>query len=417
MKKFVHAALCAAVFLTLCSCERTQTTHKGGYEDVFVYFGLGYNDLSPNILEDFMEIQEGILPGKERDEAFLAYIHTTKTYGDYETDTPAYLIQVYRKAGVTRLDTLKAYTANGIWSGTYPERYFSAKASSIREVLLDVEKMFPSKHYGMMVSSHGTGWLPERYLKGSESIWMAGTDAHGEVFPATKSIGVQVTGTAGRLTTYEIDIRDFAEAIPMKMDYIIFDACLMGGVEVAWQLKDKCEQIVFSPAEILRQGFKYSTLSWDLFSGAKPDLQAVANDYFDTINAQTGYMQSATVTIVDCRKLDGLARSFKTICDTHETVLSSADRYMVQPYFYDGKKYFYDLRDYARVMGATEEELRTLDTALAECVTLHRETDKFFSVKQERCCGLSCYIPINGRTDLNSYYRTLSWNDATGLVK
>ena len=85
MKKFVHAALCAAVFLTLCSCERTQTTHKGGYEDVFVYFGLGYNDLSPNILEDFMEIQEGILPGKERDEAFLAYIHTTKTYGDYET--------------------------------------------------------------------------------------------------------------------------------------------------------------------------------------------------------------------------------------------------------------------------------------------------------------------------------------------
>ena len=96
MKKFVHAALCAAVFLTLCSCERTQTTHKGGYEDVSVYFGLGYNDLSPNILEDFMEIQEGILPGKERDEAFLAYVHTTKTYGDYETDTPAYLIQVYR---------------------------------------------------------------------------------------------------------------------------------------------------------------------------------------------------------------------------------------------------------------------------------------------------------------------------------
>ena len=32
-------------------------------------------------------------------------------------------------------------------------------------------------------------------------------------------------------------------------------------------------------------------------------------------------------------------------------------------------------------------------------------------------CGLSMYLPADGSAHLDNYYRTLSWNRATGLVK
>ncbi|HAZ73953.1 MAG TPA: hypothetical protein DCW53_00985, partial [Rikenellaceae bacterium] len=361
MKKIISALLGAVSLLVAASCDKSEIHHKGEYEDVFIYLGLGYNNLSPSLMDDYIEMQEGIMPGKSRDEAFLVYMHNTKTYGDYHTDTPAYLIQVYRESGQTRLDTLKTYKAEASAS-----HYISAQASSVKNVLLDVQELFPSRHYGMMFSSHGTGWLPEGYLTKPRVSDLSLTDENGVAFPATKSVGAQSIGQGNNMTTYEIDIMDLADAIPFKMDYIIFDACLMGCVEVAWQLKDKCDMLLFSPAEILTQGFKYSTLSWNLFSAERPDLKAVANDYFDTINSQSGYSQSATVTLLDCRELYAVADSFRAICSSHESYLSTSLRNTVQPYFYDSKRYFYDLRDYAKVMGASEDEMKNLNEALED---------------------------------------------------
>jgi hypothetical protein len=31
--------------------------------------------------------------------------------------------------------------------------------------------------------------------------------------------------------------------------------------------------------------------------------------------------------------------------------------------------------------------------------------------------GFSMYLPSNGHAELDKYYRTLKWNQATGLVK
>ena len=67
---------------------------------------------------------------------------------------------------------------------------------------------------------------------------------------------------------YEMNIEDFAAAIPMKMDYIIMDACLMGGIEVAYALKDKCDRIIFSQAEVIGDGLcEYDTMASRLLAG------------------------------------------------------------------------------------------------------------------------------------------------------
>ena len=85
--------------------------------------------------------------------------------------------------------------------------------------------------------------------------------------PDVKSIGVQ---NISKSELIEIDITDLAEAIPMNMDYIIFDACFMGGVEVAYELMEKCDKMVFSQTEILADGMDYKTMCSYLFAAGEP---------------------------------------------------------------------------------------------------------------------------------------------------
>lgn len=52
--------------------------------------------------------------------------------------------------------------------------------------------------------------------------------------PVLKSFGSQSVADS---LAYEMNINDMAEAIPMKLDYILFDACFMGGIEVAYEFR------------------------------------------------------------------------------------------------------------------------------------------------------------------------------------
>ena len=191
----------------------------------------------------------------------------------------------------------------------------------------------------------------------------------------------------------------------------------MGCVEVAYELKDVCDKLVFSPTEVLTMGFDYSTLSRNLFSWDSPDLEQVALDYFSLYDKKSGYERSASVSVVDCTRVGALAECFAAIVENHADRMLYVDRSKVQRYFYDYKHWFYDLRDFALAGGATESEMNVLDAALDDFVILHRETPGFFDVELERCCGISSYIPIYSEPGLNDYYRELKWNKAVGLVK
>ena len=92
-------------------------------------------------------------------------------------------------------------------------------------------------------------------------------------------------------------------------------------------------------------------------------------------------------------------------------------RNKVQAYFYNELHWFYDLRDIFAQAGASLTELAQLDAALDECVLYKDATPTFFGLKLLRVCGLSSYIPMPERESLNDYYKTLSWNKATGLIQ
>ncbi|MBP5635828.1 MAG: hypothetical protein J6W83_05530 [Bacteroidales bacterium] len=409
------------VAVILVACNGFDRPYEGTYEKVLVYVGLGYNNLSGNLLKNLSDMQEGILPGVASNCAIVAFCHNTASNGDYSTVNPPRLVRVLRGSdGKPVLDTLK----------TYESMSLSPTKESLHEALLDVQKMFPSHSYGMLFSSHGTGWIPAGYQSGNEASsirqralssddypYSSFAGVSGESpWPETKAVGNQYILSAKNVRWLEL--ADFVDAIPMRLDYLILDACLMGTVEVAWEFKDICRYFVASPTEILTDGMIYKTLSWDMLSGAQADLQTYCEEYFDYYNGQSGTRRAGTIALVDCSQLDALATAFRAIVDAHRDNMFDCLA-TVQRYFYSSSTYrfYYDLRDFADQLGATPGELAQLDAALAAAIPYHAETPAFFDLPLERCCGISVYIPDPLRTKLNSFYRTLGWNSATHLVE
>ena len=79
---------------------------------------------------------------------------------------------------------------------------------------------------------------------------------------------------------------------------------------------------------------------------------------------------------------------------------------------------FFDLEDIMIKAGVPESELEALSNALEECVTCKFATPTFLTyLKIQHHSGFSMYLPSNGHAELDKFYRTLKWNQATGLVK
>ena len=257
-----YLILLAAVLLA--GCNGIERPFTGTFDQVLIYYGMGYNNLSGNLRTNLDQLRSDVLPGLSYDKAIVVFSHNTSVSGDYKTYNEPVLMRFYRGSdGKPVTDTLKVYDNMDV----------SASKESMRQVLEDVKERFPARRYGLLVSSHGTGWLPPGYNYNSEAPRQTRRKAlaqPAQPWPETKAIGNQYLGSSANTTWVQLE--DFAEAIPMHLDYLILDNCLSGAVEVAYELKDVCDRLVISPAEILTAGMVYSTLSWDMFAGGDPDL-------------------------------------------------------------------------------------------------------------------------------------------------
>lgn len=380
-----YLLLLAAVLLA--ACDGIDRPFEGIYDQVLIYYGMGYNNLSANLKQNLTDLQRDVLPGLRHDKAILAFIHTPASAGDYTTPNPPVLMRIYRgQDGKPVCDTLK----------TYPDIKISASGETLRRVMNEIRELYPARRYGMVVSSHGSGWLPANYDKNT--------------YP--RSIGEQQQSSK----YLWIDLPEFAASIPYHLNFLILDVCLSGCVEVAWELRDVTDQLIVSPAEIMRDGMGYSILSWDVFAYGEPDMVTYCQQYYDYYMEHGG----GTIALVDCHQLEPLAEAFRDIIDAHRDALNyNTLYYTVQRYYYSSTPliFFYDLRDLTAQLGATPDELARLDAALADAVPCHRETPTFIGLKLERCCGLSVYLPDPSRPVLNAFYNKLSWNQAVGLVQ
>lgn len=436
--------LVATAVLTLWSCStfpedemyighssdsRPTTGSQGGRDSgthrnkVFIVYSMGFNNLSYDLNEDINDLLNSDIPSfRQDDDAILILNHSThKNSNNYRTKTSPALYHAYKmNDGTVKRDTLKVF----------PEGIAATK-ELLSEVLNIVKEKFPAKHYGMLVSSHATGWAPEMYCysppdKSSSGIWKAREkdftplDKYLDDRPLTKSIGAHFHGSSSNM--YEIDLTDFAAAIPFHLDFLVFDCCLMGGIEVAYELRDKCDKVCFSQTEILAGGMDYTTMISHIFYSDEVNIHGIAYDYYIKYAMEGSEInRSATISVVDCTKLEPIAEIIRRNRDAISVLADSYSRSLVQKYFRNAYAVnhgmFYDLEDIVIKSEVANSELEALSAALEDCIICKYATPTFLtSLKIAHHSGLSMYLPDPDRTILNQHYTTLAWNKATGLI-
>lgn len=433
-----------AVFSLVSGCQCGHDDPEDiTYEQVAILYSAGVNNLAKYLDEDIDCIKEGYLPKQNEKKVFLIVSHlpviqkTKKVINGKETiertvisgkETYPKLWRLYRN-GKNEIvaDTIK----------TYPSAHL-ADPATMKTVLQDIQRLFKSDHYGMVLSSHASGWLPSGYYEHPEYFephYSAGRKAVPSVFvfpdgsfyheerellpgePLTKSVTMHKPESVAT----ELELLDFKDAIPMHLDYLLFDACLMGCIEVAYELKDVCDQIGFSQTEILADGFNYKNLVGLLLERPQPDIRAVVDDYFQQYADKADKSdRAATISLIDCTKLEPVAEICRTLFLKYATGLEELDPYVVQRYYRYQKHWFYDLEDVLVHAGMDDAEHNSLKSALNGCVLYKAATEEFlkgyggFTIRTY--CGFSMYLPSMGSSFLDSHYKDLAWNKATGLV-
>lgn len=423
----ILAALASLLMLSAVACDKTFDDMPGNKgtapvrnvtsekAQVLVLYSAGFNSLCAALEDDVNDMKSGYLPlVGSMSKAVLVYSRRLSETGRYTDRTPSYLIRLSVDGwGKVISDTLK----------TWPETDEAVSASTMTDVLETVKGLYPHASYGMVFSSHGSGWLPSGYYStGKITAGTAGLQAVPYIdpnsdgsMPRVKSIGIDNITSRN---TYEMEIETFAQALPMKFDYIIIDACLMGCIEVAYALKDKCDKLVFSQAEVLEDGLcDYTTLTQRVLKPVVPDLYNLCEDsYRHYKNQDDPIYRSLTISMIDCTRLDGLAESCKSLFSKYRNQISLVNAANVQGYFRSRKHWFYDLTDILRQSGVPEADMTDYNKAMSDCVLYNAATDTFINFDIRTHCGLSMYLPVDGNSELDEFYKTLSWNKASGLV-
>lgn len=283
----------------------------------------------------------------------------------------------------------------------------------MEEVFTDMQKIAPSDSYGLILGSHATGWM-----KGN-------------------SVQSKAFGDDGG---YNIDIPDLANVLKKsfseKLDFVLFDACMMGNAEVVYELKDVTSHCIASVMETPVYGFPYDQILPYLYT-ENIDYSAVCHEFmsFNKTNNLWG-----TCAVMDCSQMENLASAVKEKLSEWEDALSSVSMQNVQQYGVNSYKYFsYDVLDFFRELGRKSGVVKTTDlneaiasvqSALNQAVIAKdclSGVDYDFDglvIVGTRFCGIGMYIPkeVNDYVpdniswnNWNSYYeQSISWYHAAG---
>ena len=381
--RFLFCAL--AMALTLFSCKKAETEEivvVKRPKTVLLYM-VANNNLSYDAENSISRLQNGYIPAEEGN--LLVYKHCAGM-------DPVLLHIKKGEEGTVVADT--AYR--------FPPRV-SATKSALTQALNVTQALFPADSYGLILWSHGTGWIPP--LASSSSAAQE---------QRSGSCPERTFGLDGKV---ELEIRDLAQAIPYKLSFMLMDACFMGGIETAYEVKDSVDYYIGSPAEILTESFPYHKIMQHIFKST-PDYAAVCREYYDYYNAKSGAERSATVALMDCSKLAEVAEVAKRVFDQYGERIASLDLSLLQPYFRgSSSKYFYDLKDLIDAI-ADASLSAEFAAALERAVPYKAATPYFIELPIRSFCGVSTYVPGNpADTKLADYYKQYKWNQATGMIK
>lgn len=212
----ILGALCLSLFfLGACTRENSTASLERAEWTIFVY-GHADHNLSDSMLVDLREMENATLSPQVRVIAAIDYDASQPmpgTTGNYPEGTVVYEILGGGKSRVI---------------ATYPEQNFDDI-----DVMVDLAQkaftQYPSKKRGLVLWDHGGAWAGG----------YGGDTQNDTVSPTPMSVAQVKTALVSLL----------GKLRQGKFDFLAFDTCLMGNLEVAFELKDLA-QYYFASAEL-----------------------------------------------------------------------------------------------------------------------------------------------------------------------
>ncbi|MCF2603628.1 clostripain [Parabacteroides distasonis] len=373
MKGLLYWFLTIALLL-LCACEKEEEPQVPlvAGRTVLVYFAAD-NNLSGSVEGDIAAMEDGLLHTDMHNGNLLVYV-------DKKGQSPQLLRLVQEGDSICR-ELIEEYAID----------HASATAERLRQVLRQVTDSYPSDRYGLVLWSHGTAWLPADYKNYLRSF---GTD--------TGNHFMSVNDLTAALSDYHFD-------------FLLFDACYMASLEVAYALRHCTDYLIASPTEVLADGFPYQLFMQDLFT-PEANVVDIATQFYTYYQSSYG-----TVSVTKTAELADLATAYRVIFQgksEEELFAVPVQELQIMEYLTGNIHALYDCADYVRQL-ATDAQYEEFQSCLDRAVIYKATTPKSAYAYANgtylpinRFSGLSIYVPQAELAELNNWYQQLEWYQA-----
>ena len=390
-------------------------------QTVFMFF-----PWSNSLLSDFKrtveDMQTVVAQRSMKDERIMVFMATS------ERETV--LFELKKQNGRCFTDTLQHYSDRPFTSRQWLTSLFS-----------EVMTLAPASRYGMVVGCHGLAWVPvqgqrsarkrlgsqerideEDNLYKEEKIDKEGLYKEERINKEGEPNDLMHFEVQGPVTTRfiggtypetQIETTDLAEAMAdagFHTEYILFDACYMSSVEVAYELKDVTHYLIASPTEVLSYGFPYITMGKHLLG--TPNYKGIVDSFISFYSSY--YLPYGTVAVTDCTQLDALAAIAQQINAAATEQLAPNGVQIMDGY---SPTLFYDLGHLMSLKDAGTVLTAAFAEQLDKTVPYKGHTGQYFTTLKDAPVDIKHYSGLNtSQGSLNHMADRLSetaWYKAT----
>jgi len=387
MKIKPYYLLMSLVLMLVSACSDDNKDEPTTIDRTVLVYIMGDNTLSHLVNADINEMIEGAANVDLSRNNLLVYM---------DDKTTVKLIRISKEKGTIVQELIENYDYNRN----------SVGLDEMKEVFSTVYKKYPAESYGLVLWSHGEGWKPGT----SSSRWI------GEDVGSNATLSISTLSEVMKVFPY--------------YDYVLFDACFMQSVEVAYELRHHTDYFIGSPAEIPGPGAPYQKVVPALF--AKSDAAAtIARSYFEYYNdLYTGsiplsgkpWTGGVLISVIATNGLNALAEATNDILpaviqDKNTVPVSGILNYDRRT---SGGVGYYDFDMLMKSLTNENASYTKWRNALNATVPYVNSTEKIYTAYNGGAmfdvagyCGVSSYVPRNS-SSLNQSYKTFDWYTDAG---
>ena len=251
-------------------------------------------------------------------------------------------------------------------------------ADDLSYIFNDVMRMAPATAYGLILGSHSWSWIPYADYDQIRTNGLTKAQlARLRTIELPRHLQTRFIGDPSGANKFDITtLASAIQATGKKFEYILFDACFMGNVEAAYELRNCTKYIIGSACEIMGNGFPYTkTLPHLLKNGCTTyDLKAAAQSFHEHYKSTLKY--SGTVALIACSQLDALAAEMKNV---NQSIKDDYDRSALQTYEGGTNHIFFDLGDYVDKACTDAAAVSSFKAQMEKAVPAKFTLDSFWS--------------------------------------